>query len=150
MKGFTFECRIFFILLTAAACCRYLCWVVNHSWQCGSAPKHTARFNIFVSPGQVPSAFSQSHSSPSLSSYYLFLFIFRTKADKIRDLEFRTVSTFSGACQVSPESSAVSVSVSPYSNSRLGDSMELCEEQEKKKKERKLHMSIYISSDTKY
>lgn len=30
---------------------------------------------------------------------------------------------------VLPESSAVSVSVSPYSNSRLGDSMELCREQ---------------------
>lgn len=38
---------------------------------------------------------------------------------------------------VLPESSAVSASVSPYSNSRLGDSMELCEEQN-------THEHVYI------
>lgn len=102
-------------------------------WQ--RSKTHSAFQYFCVTRSGPLSVFTVSQLSLSLSSYYLFLLIFRTKADKIRDLEFRTVSTFSGACQVSPESSAVSVSVSPYSNSRLGDSMELCEEQEKKKKE---------------
>lgn len=115
-----------------------------------AALQNTQRVSIFLCHQvRSPQRFhSLTALSLSLSSYYLFLLIFRTKPDKIRDLEFRTVSTFSGACQVSPESSAVSVSVSPYSNSRLGDSMELCEEQERKKKT--THMSIYISSDTKH
>lgn len=63
---------------------------------------NTQYVSIFLSPGQVPSAFMLSsltayrQLSLSLSSYYLFLFIFRTKQDKIQDLEIRTVSNFSG------------------------------------------------------
>lgn len=66
------------------------------------------------------------------------------QAFNIRDIHIRIhyLSSFLGELSflsVLPESSAVSVSVSPYSNSRLGDSIELWEE-----RERKTHISTYI------
>lgn len=67
------------------------------------------------------------------------------QAFNIRDIHIRIhyLSSFLGELSflsVLPESSAVSVSVSPYSNSRLGDSIELWEE-----RERKTHISTYIT-----
>lgn len=117
-------------------------------WQ--RSKTHSAFQYFCVTRSGPLSVFTVSQLSLSLSSYYLFLLIFRTKPDKIRDLEFRTVSTFSGACQVSPESSAVSVSVSPYSNSRLGDSMELCEEQERKKKPHTWAYTFHLTPNTNH
>lgn len=50
------------------------------------------------------------------------------------------VTLASWPATVSPESSAARESVSPYSNSRFGDSMELCEEQ----KHTYLHLHIIV------
>ena len=94
--------------------------VINYCWQFGSSLKYTVCSVLLISaPG---SAFlppyrhiqESARQMPGHSIHKLLLpgLISRRFCD----------------LSILPESSAVSVSVSPYSNSRLGDSMELCGE----------------------